>query len=196
MITIMKKIIFVFWFFLIAGIVMRFFSFSGGISLVFFSCIVLALLYCLFGFFIFTGRPVSFKRNLYENVNVEQVSLSIIIGVLFSISVLGIQSRLRVHAGADILLLIGISSILMFSIVVLCVSKKSFLLIIRRRWVHYIFIFFVCATLYFIPNRILVSMKFPNQPEIQRAYLEFLNNPDDEFVKEKLDVLLNENYKN
>ena len=194
----MKKIIFVFWILLITGIVLRFFLISGGISLVFFSCAALALLYFFFGLFIFTGRDVSFRKkfSIKSEIETDQILFSIVIGVLFSISFFGIQSRMRVHAGADIILLMCLFSILMFVFVVLCISKASFILIIRKRLIHYVFIFVVCTTLYLIPNRILVAIKFPNQPEIQKVYMEFLNNPDDKHIKEKLDVLLNEHYQN
>ena len=149
----------------------------------------LAFLYYPFGFALFNriGFRQIFKKKSYEGLSALRIFGSIGAGMAFSAICMGILFKIQRWAGANLMLIDGLVPtfiILIIALIKYFKTKGKFYIEILKRTA----IIGALGLLFFYTSTLtIVKIRFRNHPDYIKAYEMYLNNPEDEELKQKLD---------
>lgn len=159
----------------------------GGITeyislILLFSIILLAILYFVFGFLLLNNKHLYkiFSKSTYQDLNIQKVSIGIILGVVLSNILIAIQFKLMFWPGADAMLMVGgltmLVGLMVLVIVQLVTRKMEF--IHNLRYFIWMVLF---AIVYFVPYRTLIEARYLDKyPDYSNAMARYYENKTDE----------------
>lgn len=174
----------------LAGLVMKFTFTPGGGTLIVVSILSISLIYYFLGFALFNQIPLKtiFKKDSYKGISYLRIfgavgagfGISMICnGILFKIQnwPLGLSSLGMGLALTSIVLVIAIFKYIK--------TRSNFYLPIFKRIAV---IGILGLILFLIPEMAIVKFQFRNHPDYIKVYEQFVNNPKDEMLKQKLGI--------
>ncbi len=165
--------------------------FGTGINVILMTMfVIVAIYYMWFGFFIFNNLRLKqlFSRQEHKRINWFKISTSIVMGLVYSFTLISIMFAILFYSNMNTMLCFSLFFILASGIFLVVYSKynqleKQFLYQFYMRSVIY---GLICLFLWITPVEKKLNVLFDNHPEFVEAYKDYLENPDDPEVKEKL----------
>ncbi len=178
----------------VIGLLMKFFLVPGGTEIMVISLIVLACMYYPVGFFYFNSIGISkiFKRESYSGLSVFQGMGAFVGGLIFSILLVGILFKLIQLPGSRPMLITGLVAGGPFLLIIIIVKyffstrESSFY---RNMIIRSIVIVGISGILYVTPGLVLVKIFYRSHPDYIQAYEQASNNPNDEELQRKAEVV-------
>ncbi len=181
------------------GLTMRFLHLPGASLFILLPFLILGLTYMHLGFALFNDiRFVKvFRRDSYNNIKATRIIGAIMAGLALNVSILGIIFRFLSYPGASIILLIGLITTSIVTIVAIIRIRKNsdryYLNILKR-----IAIFgTLCFILVVLPYETWMRINHPKNPEYVEAVIKLRENPEDQelrrIVDEEWEKMINEN---
>jgi len=170
---------------------------SGATLLMSLTFFTLTFIYFYLGFAFFNNirlRDIT-KKESYKGVNTMKILGAIFGGLTLSITLLGILFKLQFWPGASLLLIIGLSALLIVTIISLIKYKvnKSHLyknIIIRAAIIG------ICGIILLMsPSNILIEIKYRNHPEYIEAIKKLNQDPDNIELRKKVEEEYKKMYK-
>ena len=163
------------------GVIMKFTDANGGELFIVFPLLILSLIYFILGSFIFRERES--KANVLWK--------SILAGIAFSFSLLGIMLKLEYLPLAQISLLIGMIGSISIMVIALVRRKgsaadepkqKYYFLLVNRCTVMIGF----SALFFSIPQSTLIRLQYRGDPGYAQLLIDYRADPEDKAKREKL----------
>ncbi len=153
----------------------------------------LAFIYYPFGFAFFNEIRLRkiFKKESYKGISALRIIGAIAVGIGLSILCIGILFKLQSWAYSDTNLKFGLSVTfiaLIIALIRLMKVKDNFYKKILKR---IIIIGGLGLILLFIPRLSIIKIQFRNHPDYIKAYEAYLKNPDNEEIRDNMDIELN-----
>ena len=183
----MKKLEMILVFTMLIAIVMKLSLMPGGSSIASISMILLSLIYFPFGFAFLNQIPLQkiFIKDAYKGMTSTRIICTIGAGLSFSAICLGILFKLNSWPGSNQDLIIGL--VILVAILALALFRKIKLkyannsLMLRR-----IVILSILGIIFLIsPNLPIERIRFHDHPDYIKACEDYLNNPQNQKLKEK-----------
>jgi len=151
---------------------------------------LLAIYYLWFGFFVFNKmQPLDLLYQKHHRaISRFHIAAGILMGIVLSYSLIAILFGFHFFPGMKTALISGGIILLFFTIFIAAYHsvKKRHQEICKRFYSRAAIIGFVLALLLFSPVDMRLSILFKDHPEFQEAYLEYLENPEDDKSIERL----------
>jgi len=170
------------------GLILKLTLVTGGGTLLSLSLLTLACLYYPLGFALFNqiGFKKIFKKDSYKGLSALRIIGAIVAGMAISPICVGILFKIQNWTGADINLMAGLISTLIVMVVALFKyfkAKGEFYIGILKRIaiIGSLGLIFVCLS-----NLTIAKVRFRNHPDYIKAYEMYLDNPQDEQLRQKL----------
>ena len=172
------------------GLILKLTLIPGAGILLTLSLSTLACLYYPLGFAILNqiGFKKIFKKDSYKGISALRIIGAIAAGTALSTICIGILFKIQNWAGADINLMAG----LVTTLIVLATALFKYF---KEKGEFYIGIFKRIAIigilgliLICLSNLTIAKIKFRNHPDYIKAYEMYLNNPQDEQLRQKLHI--------
>ena len=160
---------------------------AGLLSMIFGS--FLSMLYFYFGFAFFNNIPLSkiFKRDSYKAISSYRIAGSIAAGSVLSTVTIGLVFKLMSWPGANIIIYIGLGSLLIVAAVAIFYfskTKNSFYKPLLGRFAIYGIIAFVFLI---ASKKVLFDYRFRNHPEYLQALKNSIADPTNKNLQEIMD---------
>jgi hypothetical protein len=172
------------------GLIMKFFLIPGGSALFVPALMLLATVYYLLGFALFNNirfRGI-FKKESYKGISAMHIIGAICTGFVLSVICVGILFKVQHYPGYVTYLIVGL-------IAVGIILIMSLLRFFKNRSPYYKQIFLRIAiwgilglSLLVISESAMVRIQFRNHPDYIKAFEAYKANPQDEELKNKMDV--------
>jgi hypothetical protein len=162
--------------FVVLGLFFKFMHFVGAGPILVVGFSSMAMMYLGGGFYFLQG----------ENEQ-KRTGLAVVSGIVFGISCIGILFRIMYWPGGKAMLIIpAIALPIMLAIVFYLKGKENQPLETDKKLLIRLLIFSVFAiTLYFISNKALLTIQYPNDPEVVRIKSNHFDHPENEaYAKE------------
>ena len=174
----------------IVALTLKFFLIPGGGILLTFSLMSLACIFYLFGFAFFNQIELSriFQKNSYQGISGLRIWGAIGTGIGLSQICIGILFTLQHWPGANITLITGLIVTLIVFVIALIRFFKS-----KNNYYKFIFKRIVIIggfglLLILLPELTIVKIQFRNHPNYIKTYEEYLKDPQNDELQEKLGV--------
>jgi len=135
-----------------------------------------------------------FAADSYRCIRSEEYIIAAFYGLLFCITLIGIQLRFRLFVDANLTIIFGLIGLLFLVFFAELFFHPALRTSLKNVWVHFLPVYLFGSLALLIPNEKYTEMAFPDYPEIQQAYACFLNDPENVKVEHTLDSLLNDYY--
>ena len=174
----------------VIGLILKFTLIPGGGILLTLSLMTLACLYYPLGFALLNriGFKQIFKKESYKGLSALRIIGAIGAGIAFSAICVGILFKLQHWTGANINLIAGLIPTLIVLVIALIKylkAKGEFYIGILKRIaiIGTLGLLFIC-----ISDLTIAKIQFRNHPDYIKAYEMYLDNPQDEDLRQKLHI--------
>ena len=165
----------------IIGVIMKFTNSAGAEIFIVFPLLTLALIYFLFGFFIFRDRET--KTNVGWK--------SVVAGMAFSFSLIGIVLKLEYEPLSEISLLIGIIGCI--SLMLIAMVRRKRMMADEPKQKYYFALINRCtimiafsALFFSIPQSSMIRFEFRNDPEFGKLMIDYKADPDNNIKRDRV----------
>jgi hypothetical protein len=172
----------------IIGLILMLSLIGGGAELMMVSLLTLGGIYFPLGFLLLNQISVLNylkRKESFVSLTTTQIVLGVITGIALSIVCIGILFKLLTLPGANEMLMFGVLiSIIISTIVVILRSKVSASAILIRTVIFNI----AGIILFFTSSLSIVKFQYRNHPAYIDAYVNYLEDPGNSAVRDKLDL--------
>jgi hypothetical protein len=173
----------------VLALIMKMFHLPASGILTVLSLSSLSVIYAYFGFALFNNirfRRI-FKKETYKEISTKRIIGGVGVGIVLSISAIGILFKFQSWPGASMNLIVGIVGLTIVTIIFLIKKKKSadnyYSTILKR-----VIVFgAICIFLFAIPTKTWLNWKFPNNPEYVQAVLDAQADSNNQELWNKVD---------
>ncbi len=175
---------------ILVSLIMKFSFIMGGDILAILSISLLILVYYPLGFAFFNQVRLRdiFKKDSYKGVSGLRVFGAIVVGMGLSATCLGILFKLENWPGSNFNLMVGLVTTLIVSIIALIKFFKSKDNYYRQILKRTAIIGGLGLLLTALPDLTLQKIQYRNHPEYIKAYEEYLSNPENKELKQKIEL--------
>jgi hypothetical protein len=171
------------------GILFFILSWQGANILLMGSMGALSMLYLYFGFAFFSqiGFRKIFKKTSYEIVGTNTILKGIFAGVILSLALVSFLFKILDWPGAQTQMYLALLGLLIlggYNFYKYYHTKEENYFFILKRWLWIFPIFIISFSL---PKNYLFERKFKDYPTLIEAQKQYLENPSDTILKQKLD---------
>lgn len=183
----MRKIEVIFWLTCIASIVMFVLRFLMSQSMLVVSIAFLALFYMYLSFLLLNGirGRDAFKKGIYAEIGNQKIIASIVVGLVFSLSLFGLLFKLMIWPNFEINHILAVAALVLiggFSIYKYFQTKGEFYQNILKRLV---LILPIAVFALLMPKYAILKWQYQDFPSYVEAFIERNENPNDEELLEK-----------
>jgi hypothetical protein len=175
---------------ILIALILKFNLISGGDIFLLWSILLVTILYYPFGFLFFNQIRLRdiFKKAAYKDTNMFKIVVAFIAGLGLAIICVGSLFKLLHFRGANEMLIVGLSTILAVSLLILASiirkDKVYSTYILVRVWM----IGGVGVVLLLFSELDLIKIQYRNHPAYIKAYAEYLRHPESEDAVRKKDM--------
>lgn len=169
----------------VLGILLFAFLFPMGNTLLVLGFSLLIVFYMYGGFALFNTIPAKqlFKKQSYQTIGLVKIIGGLLFGMTLSTTLCGILFKILSWPGANVLLSVGIYSLL-FALIFISSrylkNRNSYYLIYYR---HLIGWGLFALVLYFITPMQIETWRYRDYPDYLKAYMAYQNDPENEAKK-------------
>jgi len=185
----MKKLEIILIVLLLLGISFVFLHYPGGVIISTFAAVVLSVIYAYLGFAFFNGiklRKIG-KKISYSGLNKSMIINSIIIGIGFSVVILGLLFQLMDWPGSDIFFIIGFSFSVLGCILIFLVYKSSIFPIKRIALPRFLLFVLLAILLTHFNWEKRLEMNYKDHPDYIEAVKASHKDPQNRELRDKVD---------
>ena len=174
----------------LAGLIMKFTFIHGAGIVITVSILSISIMYYFLGFALFNQIPLRaiFKKDSYKGKSSRRIIGAIGAGLAISMICNGVL--LKIQDWPSGLSSLGLGLVLTSIVLVIAIVK-----FFKTRSNYYILIFkritvigILGLILYFIPELSIVKFQFRNHPDYIKVYEQYVNNPKDEILRQKVEI--------
>ena len=188
----MKKLEIVLVITIVIGIIGNLFLIEYSNHVFMIGCTVLATLYFYLSFVFFNDISVRkmFKKSSYKGVTAKRIIGTIGIGQTLSIIIIGFQFKFLLLPGAHEMLIIGVESLMVISIIAGFIfikrykGQSEFYSRIFKRTIPAII---VGALFYWLPTDSLIDIKYRDRPVYSELLKQSIKDPNNEQLRQELE---------
>lgn len=190
----MKKWEKILWSLFFVGLVFKLMHWPGAGILTVFSLVLVSLFYFYLGIGVFNNLSVKqmFNRKNYTH----KVRFNLLFGALFGIVlatlVIGILFKFMLWPGGNILLSVGLISLLISLVVYFFLHHFGKIFFEKRVFVRVVLVGLASLGLCVIQSDSIIDFYYPNDPEYANSLKQIIHNPSDSVAQENFIQLRNE----
>lgn len=173
---------------IIVGFLLRLLHVDFGGAIMFIGLVVLAFVYFPMGFAFFNLVRLkdSHKKESYNEVNTKRFYGAIVVGLALALVIVGSMFQLLLWPGGTLILEFGLAFTALAFIDAVFYYFRSKVPYYIRTMTRIAIIGFMGLVVYAVPQSQFVDMYHGNNPEYAELKKQYLDNPDDENIKERL----------
>ena len=190
----MKKWEKILWSSFLVGLVFKLMHWPGAGILTVFSLVLVALFYFYLGVGVFNDLSLRqmFNRKNYTHKNRLNLLLGALFGIVIGTLVIGILFKFMLWPGGNILLSVGLISLLLSLVVYFFLHYFEKIFFEKRVFVRVVLIGLSSFVLCVIQSDSFIDFYYPNDPEYANTLKQIVHNPSDSVAQENFIQLRNE----
>ena len=194
----MKKLEKILWGIFIIGILFKIMKWPGAGIFTTTSLGVVACFYLYLGIGIFNNLTVKamFYKDSYQYENRFNLLFGAIFGIVLAILVIGFLFKFMLWPGANVLLILGLFSLLFSLLIYGSLHKKKKVSLTKPSFYRIALIGILSLSLFIIQSDSIIDFYYPNNPEYAKALKEIIQNPSDIKAQQQFDSLREQLYSN
>jgi len=194
----MKKLEKILWGIFIIGILFKIMKWPGAGIFTTTSLGVVACFYLYLGIGIFNNLTVKamFYKDSYQYENRFNLLFGAIFGIVLAILVIGFLFKFMFWPGANVLLILGLFSLLFSLLIYGSLHKKKKVSLTKPSFYRIALIGILSLSLFIIQSDSIIDFYYPNNPEYAKALKEIIQNPSDIKAQQQFDSIREQLYSN
>ncbi len=194
----MKKLEKILWGIFIIGILFKIMKWPGAGIFTTTSLGVVACFYLYLGIGIFNNLTVKamFYKDSYQYENRFNLLFGAIFGIVLAILVIGFLFKFMLWPGANVLLILGLFSLLFSLLIYGSLHKKKKVSLTKPSFYRIALIGILSLSLFIIQSDSIIDFYYPNNPEYAKALKEIIQNPSDIKAQQQFDSIREQLYSN
>lgn len=182
----MKKTEKILWSTFIVGLLFKIMHWPGAGILTVLSLALVSILYFYSGIGLFNNLSAKqmFQKKSYQHKKRFNILFGALFGLVLSILVIGFLFKFMLWPGGNMMLSIGLISLLIVVSFYLVLKSKGKVFIAKSAFVRVSLVSFISLCLYGIQTDSIVDFYYPNDPLYAEALKQIIHNPNDSGVQE------------
>lgn len=176
----------------IIGILLKIFLVTGGTLFIGLSLSALACIYYPLGFFFFNSIKATkiFKKEAYKGMSILRGIGSVFVGLILSITLVGILFKILDLEGSGFMLLTGLSCMsVCVSVLLIKYFRNRKVVFYRNMVFRTVSVWVISLILFLTPGTTLVKFFYRDNPEYVKAYIEASKNPENKELQYKAEEI-------
>jgi len=174
----------------LAGLIMKFAFIPGAGMLITVSILSIAVMYYFLGFALFNQIPLNtiFNKDSYKGISKLRILGAVGTGIGISMICNGVLFKIQNWPSGLSTLDLGLvltSIVLLISLYKFFKTRSNFYVLIFKRIAV---IGILGLILFFTPALAIVKFQFRNHPDYIKVYEQYVNNPKDEILRQKVEI--------
>lgn len=164
----------------IFAMVLKFFHIPGGSIILVLSMLTLGIVYFPFAFY--------FMRD--KTSKLQNIPLSMVSGMVFSIAITGLLFKIQHYPGGAIMS--SLSFVLIIPILIVCIvlfkkSSEELKRYYRNMLIRSSIIALFTTVFFFVSGATIVKIQYRDDPEYARLLIQYSSNPENDIYRKQLD---------
>lgn len=182
----MKRMEKILWSLFIVGLLFKIMHWPGAGILTIFSLAFISVLYFYLGIGLFNNLSINsmFKKESYSHNQRYNLLFGAVFGIILATLVIGFLFKFMLWPGGNMMLSIGLISILIILSIYLLIKNNSKVSIAKSAFFRVAFVIFISLCLYGIQTDSIIDFYYPNDPRYAEALKQIIHNPNDTAVQE------------
>ncbi len=194
----MKKLEKILWGVFVIGILFKIMKWPGAGILTITSLGLVSCFYLYLGIGIFNNLTLKamFSKDSYQYKHRFNLLFGAIFGIVLAALVIGFLFKFMLWPGANVLLILGLFSLLFSLLMYGLLLKKKKVNLAKSSFYRIVLIGILSLSLSIIQSDSIIDFYYPNNPEYANALKEIIRNPSDMKVQQQFDSIREQQYSN
>lgn len=194
----MKKLEKILWGVFVIGILFKIMKWPGAGILTITSLGLVSSFYLYLGIGIFNNLTLKamFSKDSYQYKHRFNLLFGAIFGIVLAALVIGFLFKFMLWPGANVLLILGLFSLLFSLLMYGLLLKKKKVNLAKSSFYRIVLIGILSLSLSIIQSDSIIDFYYPNNPEYANALKEIIRNPSDMKVQQQFDSIREQQYSN
>ena len=194
----MKKSEKILWGVFVIGILFKIMKWPGAGILTITSLGLVSSFYLYLGIGIFNNLTLKamFSKDSYQYKHRFNLLFGAIFGIVLAALVIGFLFKFMLWPGANVLLILGLFSLLFSLLMYGLLLKKKKVNLAKSSFYRIVLIGILSLSLSIIQSDSIIDFYYPNNPEYANALKEIIRNPSDMKVQQQFDSIREQQYSN
>jgi hypothetical protein len=182
----MKKTEKILWSTFIIGLLFKIMHWPGAGILTVLSLALVSILYLYSGIGLFNNLSAKqmFRKKNYQYKKRFNLLFGALLGLVLSILVVGFLFKFMLWPGGNMMLSIGLISLLIIVSIYLVMKNNDMVSIAKSAFFRVALVSFISLCLFGIQTDSIVDFYYPNDPRYAEALKQIIHNPNDSAVQE------------
>ena len=194
----MKKLEKILWGVFVIGILFKIMKWPGAGILTITSLGLVSSFYLYLGIGIFNNLTLKamFSKDSYQYKHRFNLLFGAIFGIVLAALVIGFLFKFMLWPGANVLLILGLFSLLFSLLMYYLLLKKKKVNLAKSSFYRIVLIGILSLSLSIIQSDSIIDFYYPNNPEYAKALKEIIQNPSDIKAQQQFDSIREQLYSN